>query len=544
MTTNKTETRLEGKNFNDFDGAECRRRREETQINLRKAKKNERLAKRRFAPETTAGIDDDDDDFTSFADLPKFVQIVQNTEGSAEELMVGVLGIRKMLSVNLSPPVKEVVDTGIIKYLVAILMRVDAPVLQFEASWALTNIASSAYTSSVADVPNAIENFVKLLLSFDPKVREQSAWCLANIAGDCPAYRDQILKLGALSAMVMNMKEPATNQMLATVVWAVSNLCRGKPQPDLQLIQEVIQPLFEVILKYQQINDVQIDALWALSYISDGSDERIQSVLAGGNSFLEHLKKVLLDGKQKLIAPALRILGNFASGSENQTQAVVDAGILGAAPQVLDSENKNVRKEMCWLISNITAGTQKQIGTFLKVPKLVEKVVNYAKDAPWDIRKEAIWAVSNACTGGTDSQVIFMVNQDALESMVAALDVGEYKIVVVALEAIHNMLTVSEREDQSYDKLLHEIGGLDKIESLQSHGNDEVYNKTVEIIQQFFSDDGEECELENIKPNISDDAFSFGMMSPPPSKNLFCDMGSNNSLVLGQQNGNEMHCED
>jgi len=540
MNENIVESRL--KNFKKgVDQEEGRRRREETQLNLRKQKKNERLTKRRLASSEPASGIKTAATVPASTDLPRFVKAIQETSGPVDQLLEGVVGIRKMLSVNQDPPVKEVVDAGALKSLVEILMRTDAPKLQMEAAWALTNVASSIYTSSVADIPNAIDHLVKLLCSFSPEVREQSAWCLANIAGDCPDYRDEVLKQGAMSAMIMNIQEPANESLLTTVVWAVSNLCRGKPQPDLSLVAQVIQPLFQVI-ENCKLDEVLIDALWALSYISDGSDNRIDSVLKGGNGFTEHLAKILVGDKPKLIAPALRILGNFASGSEVQTQAVIDAGVLDVAPQVLDSPKKNIQKEMCWLLSNITAGTQKQIGSVLRVPKLVEKMVQLSIQTGWETRKEAVWAVSNACTGGSDSQVIFMVGQNAIEAMVSILDVAESRIVVVGLEAIINILTVSERENQSYPEILDEIGGLDKIEQLQSHGDNEVYKKTLEIIERFFGE-ADNNEDENIAPSFNADAFSFGM-SPPPAKNLFNDSVSSNSFAFGHHNGNQMKCED
>jgi HEAT-like repeat len=80
-------------------------------------------------------------------------------------------------------------------------MRTDDFSLQFEALWSLTNVASTNYTSYVADQPNAIHNMVCLLKSPCAEVREQSAWCLGNIAGDGPAYRDKLLEHGCMEPL-------------------------------------------------------------------------------------------------------------------------------------------------------------------------------------------------------------------------------------------------------------------------------------------------------------------------------------------------------
>jgi hypothetical protein len=76
---------------------------------------------------------------------------------------------------------------------------------------------------------------------------------------------------------------------------------------------------------------------------------------------------------------------------------VIDAGILPHLKALLESPRKASRKEVCWLVSsNIAAGTTKQIGLLFSRGGIVKRIVhNAATDAPWETRKEAIWAVSD-----------------------------------------------------------------------------------------------------------------------------------------------------
>ncbi len=59
--------------------------------------------------------------------------------------------------------------------------------------------------------------------------------------------------------------------------------------------------------------------------------------------------------------PSLRTVGNIVTGDDVQTQVIINCNVLSALSALLSSPKEGIRKEACWTISNITAGTTAQI---------------------------------------------------------------------------------------------------------------------------------------------------------------------------------------
>ena len=171
------------------------------------------------------------------------------------------------------------------------------------------------------------------------------------------------------------------------------------------------------------------------------------------------------------------------------------------------------RNRPCWTLSNIAAGTPTQVASLLSRPSIVKTVMGLLGTDTFEVQKEAVWVLSNLCTGGSAQHIDTVVKLGGIEALVGVLDMNganDVKVINVALEALKAILTSSQVTGKGYEKVVEDMEGLDRLEALQDHENEEVYNKVVHIITTFFDGEGEdENENENVAPDGQ--SFSFGV---------------------------------
>lgn len=424
--------------------------------------------------------------------LPECAHLVLHGR-TAEEIYQGTFMIRKMLSIERDPPFAQVIESGVVPTMVEFLGRNDCMDLQFEAAWALTNVAAGTSENTNLLVRcGAVPRFVALLASPSAECRDQAAWALGNLGGEGPPCRDCALSCGAMPSLLTVLTTPGQPlNIMRNATWAVSNLCRGRPYPDLAQVAIAI-PVLAPLLSHSD-SQVVVDATWGLSYISDGPAERVQTVLNAGivPKIVEHM----ICPAPALKIPAIRIIGNIASGDDEQTQVIINCGALPSFCDLMRHSKRAIRKEVCWTVSNIAAGESHQIDALMNAGVFIP-LMECLVAPELDVKKEAVWAVANVAFCGSKEHTKYLISIGVIPPLCEALRAYDSKITSVALEALQVMLQIGEDEknagitsENTVVMAVVDCGGLENIEQLQNHADQNVYQQALQILEGYFSTD-------------------------------------------------------
>ena len=390
------------------------------------------------------------------------------------------------------------------------------PNIQHEAAWCITNIATGTRAQVQCLVEKGvIPKLIALINEENSNLVDQAIWALGNISGDNISFRNIILGYGIVPKLTNLLATTKNTEMLKNGCWVISNLTRGEPYPKFETVKDLIPTICKLIRENDD-NELLIDCCTSLTNLAEIAQDK--GKMFADNNILERLVKLLRyslinkysNTNMTVIYPVLRCLGSLLTGSDIETQMVIEAGVVKALGALLRVSKSIPRKEAAWALSNIAAGTEHQIQALIN-EGLINNLVDLASKDRFEVRRECIWCLSNAITNSNAEQIKVLVQAGATEAICSILFVGDPRTIAIALEGIENLLKRSNSLIGSayLEEIILRIEkckGLNALENLELHSNSYIYEKAIGIIEEFF---GVEDEIESSDPPRSISIFDF-----------------------------------
>ncbi|CAK59170.1 unnamed protein product (macronuclear) [Paramecium tetraurelia] len=423
------------------------------------------------------------------SDLEKIEDYVSKV--NSDDINISYYGLnrcRKLLSnAKQSIPTESLIDlilkTNVHIKVFDIAKNNSIPLLKYEALWIVCNIGCGTQKQ----IQNILDNdginilFLALESEYD-EIIELGVWALANISGDNVQFRDLLLNQGIVEPLIkLAMRYITdTSDVFKTIVWAISNLARGKPTP--KIYQKELMSILSEIINNIEDEELLIDACWGLSYLSE-QENHIDTLIGFG--IVDKLALLLQSEKQSLVIPALRIIGNILTGNEEQTNHVLNTGVLSKFEILLKHKNKAIRREICWSLSNIAAGTAAQVKQIIRNDSLLSSLFEELEKGTPEIKKEIAFILSNSVIYAELKDLDHLVMSHGLiQKLSSLLDMSDKTVIQVSLEGIFEFLKRFQHDEkfEIYKQIIKESNLIEKVEQKQTHSSNVIYENSIKIL--------------------------------------------------------------
>lgn len=340
------------------------------------------------------------------ATMRRLVEAVKQAGSEPKRVRAALFALRTALSVQWRPPIREAMDAGVLDVLNGHILSTSASV-QAEAAWVLTNLCSgpSVEVHRVLDADLA-ESVRRALLTkvggplttsaAQSELCNQLLWALGNMAADEDvSIRNRLLgdfdvvqTLGSVFEQMPELHwDPVERtQVLRTMTWTASSLCRGTPPPPLEEVGCFFDYFVQVVCGTDD-EQMLADAIWGLYYLVEEVAKDASGLLSAGLAQGEEapsphpaIAKVVEcagrpgDVRSPLTVPALKLLESLVSGEGDAGSAAAGAAIaakalpaLAKAVQDKDAPDE-VRHLAAWALANVARGTAQQSRQLVEDP--------------------------------------------------------------------------------------------------------------------------------------------------------------------------------
>ncbi|KAH7672622.1 Importin subunit alpha protein [Dioscorea alata] len=421
-------------------------------------------------------------------------------KGAAQKKGEILRDLRRLLSKSDAPPIDAAIHAGAIPVLVQCLHFGTPDEQLLEAAWCLTNIAAGESEATKSLLPALPLLIAHLGEKSSLPVAEQCAWALGNVAGEGEELRSVLLAQGALLPLARLMLSNKSSTA-RTAAWALSNMIKGPdPKATTELIK--VEGVSDAIVRHLKKGDDELatEVAWVVVYLSALSEIAVR-LMVKSNIIELLVGRLTASESLPLLIPVLRSLGNIVAADASITDNILRVGkditdcAVSSLVKCMNNENRVLKKEAAWVISNLAASSVEH-KRLIYASEATPLLINFLLSAPFDVRKEAAYALGNLCVAPTETvghsniildHLVSIVHQGCLPGIINLLKSPDMESARLGLQFLE--LVLRGMPNGEGPKLVEREDGIAAMEIFQFHENEFMRNMANELVDKYFGED-------------------------------------------------------
>lgn len=374
-----------------------------------------------------------------------------------------------------------------------------------DALWILSNLASTDdHTGIVATKPGFILHVVSVCLkSPSAIIRDQVIWLLGNVAGESGAYRLALAAIPDFGPNLMSytkelLARPSmAHEELDSLTWLCANMASetNEHPPLFEWAKTWGLPVMETIvfdkgaLRAGLGSSTLESVMWCLRHLTfdDTEDSSRVEFLASQAMWMAFIASWLtnpgLMASPSCALPALRLAGNFCSGTTAQTERMIRIDIISIFLQhMAKSSSKAIRTEAAFSLSNI-AGDEAFYGHLL-ADSTLEIITKSFAHGPIEVRLQLCYLFNHIIDfrkGALPTLVEKFRAFNWFKAVVSSMKLPSKSIFYKCLLMVNDLLTLNDELIIDFE----EAGIVDLLdeESVKDHPP-----KTAALLESLMND--------------------------------------------------------
>ena len=342
------------------------------------------------------------------------------------------------------------------------------------ALWVFSNLCASNLKQVINFLieEQMIEFFISILRTEGSELVEYALMGLFNFAAESEDVFISIMEKDFLGHLQRILKDFYKEKILLIYCWGLLNLVHFESHLSLTQSQ-IILDLCEKLLKFPNV-DVKSKAFHVIANLIRSDNDKIELFL-NSSSVLILYDEIQNPGCQTEI---IRICSNICSGTNSQTQRILDKGLLDLLWASVNSDNNELPYFIYFALSNIAGGSIEQLKLLTSHP-IFYSSFNGLLSPNDKVKIESSYIVKHYLTHATEQMKSNLLNAQFVAGIITALQYPDPLFICNLLTVFEEFIKVKGKQDfylNEYDKV---------VEQLETHQNPQIYEKCLKILDKL-----------------------------------------------------------